>query len=351
MYRRGMQVKKIAIVSLSSGILGEDFIQHEFKLGLERLRNYNIDVKFMDNSLKGIDFLKKHPEARADDLIDAFSDDTVDMILCAIGGDDTYRLLPYLFENDRLRKAAKQKVFLGFSDTTMNHFMLNKIGIPSYYGQAFIPDVCELSKEMLPYTKLYFEELLDKQSIQNVQPSSEWYEERLDYSKEAIGTPLKKHINNGFELIRGVSEFEGKILGGCLESIFDIFDNSRYEDTISLCDKYELFPSLEEWKGKILLLETSEEKPKPNYFREMIIKLENYGLFDVISGMLIGKPQDELYYEEYKEILLEEITNNNLPIVYNVNVGHSTPRCIIPFGINAHVNSREQKIDFDYNSI
>lgn len=106
-----MSIKKIAIVSLSSGILGEEYIQHEVKLGLERLRNYNIDVKFMDNSLKGIDFLNKHPEARAEDLIEAFSDDTIDMILCAIGGDDTYRLLPYLFENDKLRKVAKQKVF------------------------------------------------------------------------------------------------------------------------------------------------------------------------------------------------------------------------------------------------
>ena len=27
------------------------------------------------------------------------------MILCAIGGDDTYRLLPYLFDHDKLRKA------------------------------------------------------------------------------------------------------------------------------------------------------------------------------------------------------------------------------------------------------
>lgn len=73
----------------------------------------------------------------------------------------------------------------------MNHFMLNKIGIPSYYGQAFIPDICELLKEMLPYTKLYFEELLNKQMIQNVQPSSEWYEERLDYSKKSLGVALK----------------------------------------------------------------------------------------------------------------------------------------------------------------
>lgn len=343
-----MSIKKIAIVSLSSGILGEEYIQHEIKLGLERLRNHNIDVKFMDNSLKGIDFLKKHPEARAEDLIEAFSDDTIDMILCAIGGDDTYRLLPYLFENDKLRKVAKQKVFLGFSDTTMNHSMLNKIGIPSYYGQAFIPDICELSKEMLPYTKLYFEELLNKQRIQNVQPSSEWYEERLDYSKKSLGVALKKHINHGFELLRGASEFEGKILGGCLESIFDIFDNSRYEDTISLCDKYELFPSLEEWKGKILLLETSEEKPTPDIFREMIKKLEEFGLFDVISGVLVEKPQNETYYDEYKTIILDEISNKTLSIVYNVNVGHATPRCIIPFEINAHVNIKEQIISFDY---
>ena len=75
-----MSIKKIAIVSLSSGILGEEYIQHEVKLGLERLRNYNIDVKFMDNSLKGIDFLNKHPEARAEDLIEAFSDDTIDIL-------------------------------------------------------------------------------------------------------------------------------------------------------------------------------------------------------------------------------------------------------------------------------
>ena len=155
---------------------------------------------------------------------------------------------------------------------------------------------------MLPYTKFYFEELLNKQSIQNVQPSSEWYEERLDYSKESLGTSLKKHINHGFELIRGTSEFEGKILGGCLESIFDIFDNSRYEDTISLCDKYELFPSLEEWKGKILLLETSEEKPTPDIFREMIKKLEEFGLFDVWGDNDKIAPLDrgKCFITEYK---------------------------------------------------
>lgn len=341
-----MKVKKIGIVSLSSGILGEDFVSHEVKIGIERLKKYGIEVEFLPNSTKGIEFLKNNPKARAKDLIDAFKDDSIDMILCAIGGDDTYRLLPYLFENNELEMAVKQKIFLGFSDTTMNHFMLNKVGIKTFYGQAFLPDVCELSKEMLPYSKHFFEELINNGEIKEIYPSDVWYNEREDFSEKAIGISMEEHYNRGFELIRGNAKFEGKILGGCLYSIFDIFDNSRYEDTVYLCQKYNLFSSLDEWKNKILLLETSEERPKPELFRKMILKLEEYGIFDVISGLIIGKPQNEEYYEEYKQILLDEIKNKDLSIVYNINVGHSTPRCIIPFGVNAKVDIERQIIEF-----
>ena len=153
-------VKKIGIVSLSSGVLGESFIKHELKIGVDRLNKYGIEVEFLPNALKGIEFIKEHPERRAKDLITAFKDDSIDMILCAIGGEDTYRLLPYLFGNNELKTAVKQKIFLGFSNTTINHLMLNKVGIKTFYGQAFLPDICELSNEMLPYTKRYFEELI-----------------------------------------------------------------------------------------------------------------------------------------------------------------------------------------------
>lgn len=137
-------------------------------------------------------------------------------------------------------------------------------------------------------------------------------------------------------------------MGGCLESIYDIFDNSRFEDTVSLCEKYNLFPKLEDWKGKILLLETSEEKTAPELFRKMINVLKDYGLFDVLTGVLVGKPQNEIHYDEYKSILLEELSDKNVSIVYNVNVGHSTPRCIIPFGVEAEFNVKEQVITFNY---
>ena len=343
-----MKVKKIGIVSLSSGILGESFIQHELNLGKKRLEEYGIEVVFLPHALKGLEFIKQHPECRAQDLLTAFQDDSIDMILCAIGGDDTYRLLPYLFEQDALKKVAKQKIFLGFSDTTINHLMLHKVGVRSFYGQAFLPDVCELSKEMLSYTKSYFEELLTTGRIKEIRPSDIWYQEREDFSEKELGVSMPSFPNHGFELLSGAAQFTGQILGGCLESMAECLENSRYEDTVRLVQQYQLFPTLEEWKGKILLLETSEEQPTPEHFQKMIQTLERYGLFDVVSGVLVGKPQNETYYDEYKEILLEELGEKQLPIVYNINVGHATPRCIIPFGIEAQVDVNDQVIRFIY---
>lgn len=342
-----MKVKKIGIVSLSSGILGEDFIQHEVKLGKERLEKMGLDLVFLPHALKGMDYLQNHPEARAQDLLDAFQDDSIDMVLCAVGGEDTYRLLPYLFEKNQLKEAVQEKIFLGFSDTTINHLMLYKLGLKTFYGQAFLPDVCELSKDMLPYTESYFKELIETGTIKEIRPSKVWYRERQDFSEKSLGQAMESYPDTGFELLKGPGEFKGKILGGCIESIYTLFDNSRFEDTVDLCEKYQLFPKLEDWRGKILLLETSEEKSQPALYRKMVRALKDYGLFDQVQGVLLGKAQDKVYYEDYKKILLEELQDKDLSLVYNINVGHATPRCIVPFGLEAEVNIKDQVIRFE----
>ena len=179
-------VKNIAIVSLSSGVLGEGFVAHEVEIGLKRLRNYGLNVRFMPHALKGLAYVKNHPEDRAADLLAALRDPEIDMILCALGGDDTYRLLPYLFEHDALRQAVHNKIFLGFSDTTINHLMLHKVGLNTFYGQAFLPDVCELDTEMLPYTRRYFEELIRTGTIRRITPSDVWYESRTDFGPAQV---------------------------------------------------------------------------------------------------------------------------------------------------------------------
>lgn len=341
-------VKKIGIVSLSRGIIGEPFVKHEIDIGLKRLKDYGIEVVFSKHALSGLKYIDEHPEDRAQDLIDMFNDDSVDMILCAIGGEDTYRLLPYLFEHDELKNAVKQKIFLGFSDTTMNHLMLNKVGIKTFYGQAFFCDTCDIGPEMLPYTRKYFEELITTGRISKITPSDIWYDGREDFSVEGIGKTLPEHKNEGFILLQGSPKFSGKILGGCIDTMYDIFTNFRFEDTERVCSKYNLFPSKEEWKGKILLLETSEEKPTVEKYRLMLREFKKRGVFDVINGIIVGKPAEEHLFNEYQKILLEEVNNPDLPIVYNINVGHAVPRCIIPFNVDAVVDADKQEIVFKY---
>ena len=99
-------IKSIAIVSLSSGVLGEAFVQHEVQIGLRRLEERGLSVRFMPHALRGIEYIREHPAERAEDLLQALRDPTVDMILCAIGGDDTYRLAPYLSGRGELAAAG-----------------------------------------------------------------------------------------------------------------------------------------------------------------------------------------------------------------------------------------------------
>lgn len=339
-------IKTVGVVSLSAGTQGEDFVRHELELGVRRLENYGLKVKFLPHALKGIDYVKAHPEQRAADLLEAFRDPEIDLILCAIGGDDTYRLLPYLFEEGQLGKAACEKTFLGFSDSTVNHFMLHKVGLPTFYGQAFLSDVCEMDKEMLPYTRRYFEELLRTRAIRQVEPSDVWYEGRTDYSPDRLGTPLPAHPAGGWKLLQGPPAFSGKILGGCLDTLYDFFDGERYADMPALCRKYGLFPDAADWQGRILLLETSEEQMSPEKFSRALGFLKEAGVFKAVSGVLFGRPMDNVYREEYHRRLAAAVDDPALPILADVSVGHALPRCILPFGVNARVDAQARTITF-----
>lgn len=340
---------KVAIVSLSSGMLGEDFCRHNIEIGTRRLEEYGLEPVFMPNTLRGISYLAEHPEARASDLKQAFMDESIAGIICAIGGDDTYQLLPYLMEDFAFKLAVQNnpKLFTGFSDTTINHLMLYQLGLQTYYGPNFICDLGELANEMLPYTKEAFESYLEGSSYNQICSSPIWYEERKDFSSAAVGTERIAHKEErGYELLQGPKIFSGELLGGCLESMYDILKGTRYTDEREICERYHLFPNRKEWEGKILFLETCEEKPIPELFEKELCALKERGVFDAVNGILAGKPQDETYYEEYKEVLKKVVHNDRLPIVYNVNFGHALPRCALPIGAEATVDMMKKTILF-----
>lgn len=56
-------------------------------------------------------------------------------IISTIGGEESIRLLPYI-DFDIIRE--NPKIFLGYSDSTIIHFMYQKAGVISFYGPAIM---------------------------------------------------------------------------------------------------------------------------------------------------------------------------------------------------------------------
>ena len=193
---------KVAIVSLSSGLAGEEMFRHRYELGKKRLEQLGFNVVTMKNALKGIEYLYNHPEKRAEDFMEAILDKDIKGIICNIGGDDTIRLLPYI---DFEAIANNPKVFMGYSDTTINHFMMQKAGVVSYYGPAVMTDFAE-NNNMHTYTLKYINEVLleNKEDIV-IKSSDKWTSEYLDWAIEENNNISRKMNEEkyGYEVLQG----------------------------------------------------------------------------------------------------------------------------------------------------
>lgn len=338
---------KIAIVSLSRGLLGMPYCKHELDIAIKRLKEFGLEPVIMPNALKDIKYIEEHPEARAADLKQAFVDKEIKAIITAIGGIDTYKTIPYLMEDEEFKEAVKNnpKIFTGFSDTTNNHLMLNKLGLSTFYGPCLLVDLAELDKEMLPYTKKSFEKFFLKEEKYEIKSSPIWYKDRKSYGQEEIGKPrVKNKETHGFETLNGKGIVTGKLYGGCIESIYDAMTGELFPDEPIIYEKYKIFPTEEEWEEKVLFLETSEERPNPETLEKMLTVIKNKGIFKIVKGLIIGKPIDEVFYEEYKNVYKKIFKDLNTPILYNVNFGHSVPRCLLPYDSEVIVDYDNKKI-------
>lgn len=325
---------RVAIVSLSFGGLGDEGLIHKYHIAKARLeKDFGLEVVVMPNTLKGTEFIAKHPELRAKDLMDAFADETIAAIFCAIGGDDTVRLIPYI-DYDVIKN--NPKIFMGYSDTTGNHLMMYKAGLVSFYGPSVM---CEFGEyvSMMEYTREAVKKVLfDDTTGYKIDSSPKWSKDYIPWDVKNIHvakTMIKDE--HRYEILQGKGKIQGHLLGGCL-------------DVFMMCNGTKIWPVLEEWKNAILFIETSEDKPSPEYVKWTLRNLAAQGILKVINGIIVGKPQGEVYYEEYKDVIKQVISVeehlDELPIIYNVNIGHAAPIGILPYGIMAEINCEEKTI-------
>lgn len=313
----------VATVSLSWGGAGDDEILWRYQLGKNRLESeYGLRVIEMEHTLKGSEFVYNHPELRAKDLMDAFSNPEIKGIFSCIGGDDSIRLLPYIDFNV-IRD--NPKIFLGYSDSTITHLMCYKAGVISYYGPSILAEFAE-NNQIYDYTNDSVKRtLFNNEVIGEIKPYTEWTSERIKWLEE------NKHIQkimkpyDGYEFLQGIGKVQGTLFGGCIE-------------VLEFAKETDLWPTLD---GDIILFfETSEDTPHPD---QLLYWLRNYAVSGVLvnaKAILFGKPCEEKYKAEYREVIIKVINEFNLtcPIVLDMCFGHNEPMHIMPYGVLAEVD-------------
>ncbi|MEG2085250.1 MAG: LD-carboxypeptidase [Clostridia bacterium] len=320
---------KVAVVSLSSGIAGDEETIWRYYVGKERLeRIFGLKVVEMPHTLSGDDYIYNHPKKRAEDLMKAFSDKSIKAIFTCLGGVESIRMLPYI-DFDIIKN--NPKIFLGYSDTTTTNFICYKAGVSSFYGASVLSDFAE-NVQVPQYTIDQLNDVLFcNEAIGEILPPDEWICGHLDWNEDNKYTQREYTENDEYELLQGNGVVKGRLIGGCLE-VLDMLNGT------------EIFPNDEDFNRAILFLETSDDHPTPVTVECFLRNFAARGILARLSGILFGKPSDEIFYDEYKEVIykvLNEYNLGGLPVLYNLSFGHTEPKMCLPYGAMAEINCEE----------
>lgn len=331
----------IATVSLSWG--GPAVFPHRYQTGVQQLQDeLRLQVVEVPNTRKDAGWLARNPKARADDLMQAFSDPSVKGIFATIGGDDSIRTLPFM-DFDIIR--GHPKIFLGYSDTTISHLVCYKAGLVSFYGPSILAEFAE-NGGMFPYVvKSLHQTLFSTDVIGEIQASTDgWTVERLDWSDPANqDIKRKRNPSTGWKFLQGNGTHRGQLIGGCIE----VLDWTRGT---------EIFPG--DWQNAILFLETSEEAPPPETVTRILRVFAAMGILQRLSGILFGRPGGEVpveKFEEYDQAILQVVNHEegliDLPIITHMDFGHTAPMFVLPYGVQAEIDCENKRFSIVENAI
>lgn len=332
----------VATVSLSWG--GPSLLPDRYNIGVKQLEDaFNVKVMPMLHTLSDDNWNYNNPAARAKDLMDAFLNPDIKAIISTIGGDETIRLLPYV-DFDIIRN--NPKIFMGYSDTTVNHFMCLHAGLSSFYGPSIMAgfgENCGLHQFLKSSVKktLFSDEIIGK-----IEPAAEgWTNEILDWANPENQNIKRKLKPSRWNFLQGDKKVQGHLIGGCMETIEQI------KGTI-------LWPDKEVFNGAILFFETCNSGILKNYLEYMLRNYCATGIAQICSGMIFGRPAgvndangDFEAFDNIVKTVLAEYGLSNLPVITQMDFGHTDPMFVIPYGAMAEIDPINQTFIIKDNGV
>lgn len=286
------------------------------------------------------------PEARAADVNAAFADPGIRAILATIGGDDQILVVPHL---DPALPVADPKPFVGYSDNTNILNWLWRLGVRGYYGGSTAvhlgpgPRVDDIHLHSLRAL------LLEGGSLDITEPGESEDVGRRWADPLALTEFGDRAATEDWAWAGPAARVMGRTWGGCLEVI----------DGLALADR---LPAVEELRGGILLLETSEERPPASWVARWLRGLGERGILGAVAGVVVARPPvSDFEFRPspadaaalrvaQRDAVIDQVARYNPDAVVCVGppFGHTRPQWILPYGGTMVVDGAARTLTAEY---
>ncbi|MEV7185424.1 S66 peptidase family protein [Kitasatospora sp. NPDC093102] len=290
-----------------------------FERALRAMGDDGMSVRLAEHARHDDGLFAGSPEETAEDLHRLLADPEVDAVVCVAGGYVTSRVLDHV-DFDLVRSAAKPLV--GYSDVSaMLWATLGRARLSTFHGPMVVSEWGEHGG-MLPYTRQRFLDALRPSGGETVLTApGEWTDEYLHWDRDDT-RPRRTRPGRWRELVPGTAR--GWLLPGCAPSVAGLFGTPYLPDTT----------------GAILCLETTGTSAEE--FCGLLTQWRQSGRLDGIAGLIIGRhgqvPAGSTS-EQFDRVVLEALGTVDVPVLADVDFGHTEPRLTLPLGLPARLDT------------
>lgn len=282
---------KIAIVSTARKITFE-----ELKPAINLLESWGLNVVLGPNLFSQDNQFSGSVKQRVDDLQQMINDNSIKAILCARGGYGTVQIIDKI-NFSSLKKNPKW--IIGYSDVTVLHSHLNRLGFASLHASMPV-NFNNNTSESLETLK---ESLFGFQSI------------------------IKFDSHN----FNRCGKVEGEIVGGNLSILYSLLGSNSDINT----------------DGKILFIEDLDEYLY--HIDRMMMNLDRNGKLENLKALIIGSMSDMNdntipFGKTAEEIIFDFVKDRNYPICFGFPAGHLADNRCIRLGVKSLLDINENDV-------
>ena len=330
---------RVAIVSPSAGL--PELFPIPYELGLQRLRD---DFGLIPVEYPTTRKMDSSAADRAADLHSAFGDPEIRAVFASIGGDDQLTVLKHL-DPELLR--ANPKPFFGFSDCTNLLAYLNRLGIVGYHGgaimTAFGRSGAMNSVSVDSLRAALFESGPYRLTENNM--FGDLHGKWEDPATFACEPPVER--STGWDWHNADTSVTGHGWGGCLEIVAWLLMSDV------------AVPPIEYFDGAVLFFETTEELPSAEEVYGTMRCIGERGILGRAAALLMARPMTRNhgapvrrpeYASQQRDSVLRAMEEYapGVPVVTNIDFGHTDPQSIIPYGGLITVDGPARRITVTY---